>query len=457
MPGDVSHHRLIARPPGLPGYQPGRWCAVCGKTTSNRTIIDCSSGDCPNTSHTNCLGDNSTFDCCEVSALRTAQGITSPVVYQVAAAEPPEGGAAFHAEPFDSRDYCKTCGRNGHTENNCLRRNKCTHCLRVGHTAKECRTRIAQEREENFLRKISTEQAQNNALLFKVSVDSFLLLLIPLVLPYPSLSPVTGLQDIRHTHHTHNHSTPLTPTHTLSSRLTPFIQPGVMPGRKSRDQLTIISANVRGLLTNIGDLVNSHVIPRTPDIVATVETFMNESVPDNFGHMKGYTRWHRRDRTHGTFGGVAVSFHKSLSVQPLDVDLPNHLEIMFFKIWAQHQTVLLCVCYRPQWQGSEPIVFLQTHLDELLQLHTCNHVIIVGDMNQHLVARSFEELLTVHGLFNHVDFPTHISGSSLDPVVSDLPDSVVTCSPLSAVGSSDHMAILTLIQITPQRDGRHTH
>ncbi|XP_069987649.1 uncharacterized protein [Penaeus vannamei] len=229
-----------------------------------------------------------------------------------------------------------------------------------------------------------------------------------------------------------------------------------MPGRKSRDLLTIISANVRGLLTKIGDLVNSHVIPRTPDIVATVETFMNESVPDNFGHMKGYTRWNRRDRTHGSFGGVAVSFHKSLSVQPLDVVLPSHLEIMFFKIWAQHQTVLLCVCYRPQWQGREPIVFLQTHLDELLQLHTCNHVVIVGDMNQHLVARSFEELLTVHGLFNHVDFPTHISGSSLDPVVSDLPDSVVTCSPLSAVGSSDHMAVLTLIQVTPQRDAAVT-
>ena len=143
-----------------------------------------------------------------------------------------------------------------------------------------------------------------------------------------------------------------------------------MPARKSRDQLTIISANVRGLQTNIGDLVNSHVIPRTPDIVATVETFMNESIPDNFGHMGGYTRWYRRDRTGGTFGGVAVSFHKSLSVQPLDIALPNHLEIMFFKIWAQHQTILLCVCYRPQWQGSEPIVFLQTHLDEMLQQHT---------------------------------------------------------------------------------------
>ena len=416
MPGDVSHHRLIARPPGLPGYQPGRWCAVCGKTTSNRTIIDCSSGDCPNTSHTNCLGDNSTFDCCEVSALRTAQGITSPVVYQVAAAEPPEGGAAFHAEPFDvpaaddddddlddllqldprelvenirqlrkelkrkknilsffeatsqtlaekrdavvtvldlidnicatrssaeeldtrsiaatakphrideewdrqvassdvtanwwksgkprplqstvttttinpsgsrhlhspqttiipskgastatetvaapknyrntrvtenyknnkthtrqsnksllgntvtprpsprnqSRDYCKTCGRNGHTENNCLRRNKCTHCLRVGHTAKECRTRIAQEREENFLRKISTEQAQNNALL----VQSLSRLLPPAPhTPGPALpQPLAGNWAPGHQTYT-PHPQPFYPAHAHPYTLQPL-------------------------------------------------------------------------------------------------------------------------------------------------------------------------------------------------------------------------------------------
>ncbi|KAK4297215.1 hypothetical protein Pmani_030362 [Petrolisthes manimaculis] len=87
MPGDVSHHRVITRPPGLPGYQPGRWCAVCGKTTSDKTIIDCSSGDCPNTSHTTCLGNSNTFDCCEVSALRTSLGITAPVFYQGATAD----------------------------------------------------------------------------------------------------------------------------------------------------------------------------------------------------------------------------------------------------------------------------------------------------------------------------------------------------------------------------------
>ena len=64
-----------------------------------------------------------------------------------------------------NRGYCNHCRRSGHTENSCLRRNKCTHCLRAGHSVQECFTRIAQERQKNFFRRISTEQAQNNALL----------------------------------------------------------------------------------------------------------------------------------------------------------------------------------------------------------------------------------------------------------------------------------------------------
>lgn len=74
MPEDVTLHSLIQRPSGFPGYPPGRWCGACGKSTSKRTIIDCSTGDCPSTSLTTCLGDN-TFDC---------SGNHHPVVNQVA-------------------------------------------------------------------------------------------------------------------------------------------------------------------------------------------------------------------------------------------------------------------------------------------------------------------------------------------------------------------------------------
>lgn len=157
-------------------------------------------------------------------------------------------------------------------------------------------------------------------------------------------------------------------------------------------------------------------------------------------------KWHRRDRTRGTFGGMAVCLHKNLSVMPLDVTLPDRLEMTFFMILGKHLgSMPFCVRYRPQWQGIEPIVFLQIHPDRLLQQHSCYYVVIVGDMNHHLVARPFEKLLTVFGLTNHVDFPTHKLGSSLDPVISVLPDSVVICRPLGTLWSSDHLAVLNVI------------
>ena len=78
----------------------------------------------------------------------------------------------------------------------------------------------------------------------------------------------------------------------------------------SHDSLNIISANVRGLLTNIGDLTYSFIIPHKPDIVATVETFFNDQVPDNYGKVDGYSNWYRRDRKEGQKGGIAVCLKK---------------------------------------------------------------------------------------------------------------------------------------------------
>ncbi|KAK3867727.1 hypothetical protein Pcinc_026836 [Petrolisthes cinctipes] len=208
-----------------------------------------------------------------------------------------------------------------------------------------------------------------------------------------------------------------------------------------------------GLQTNIGDLIHSYVIPYTPDVIATVETFLNPTIPTNFGHIQGYSGWHRRDRANGTFGGIAVCFREGLAVEALDVDMDRHLELMFFRLWTrQRDTILLCICYHPQWQGSDPIHFLHTNLDTLLLQHSCKHLVVIGDMNQHLVARDSEELLTMYGLSNHVTFPTHTSGSSLDPVITDLPDGIITCHPLGMVGSSDHSAILTTINTTADND-----
>lgn len=93
-------------------------------------------------------------------------------------------------------------------------------------------------------------------------------------------------------------------------------------------------------------------------------------------------------------------------------------------------------------------------MDELLQQHSCGHVVIVGDMKQHLIARSFEELLIVFGLTNQEVFPTHISGSSLDPAISDLPEVLTICRPHSTVSSSDHFVVLGVISFCARGEFR---
>ena len=219
------------------------------------------------------------------------------------------------------------------------------------------------------------------------------------------------------------------------------------------NMLQVLSANVRGLLTNIGDYTHSFINQYNADIVVAVETFFNESVPENYGRIKGYSSWCRKDRIERDKGGIAVCFKDNLHVQPLDVNVPNHMEMLFHKIYLKNSiTALLCTCYRPQWQGTEPVDFLESNLDDIMVKYSCQHLIIVGDMNQNIIKRSFENLLSVYGLTNHVNFPTHISGSSLDPVITDLPESLVNCQPLGFVGSSDHQVIHTKINIIPNYD-----
>lgn len=122
-------------------------------------------------------------------------------------------------------------------------------------------------------------------------------------------------------------------------------------------------------------------------------------------------------------------------------------------MWITQETsVFLCICYRPQWEGAEPIHFLRDNLDRIFFKHSCQHIIVLGDLNQYLMATAFGNL-TVFGMHNQVDFPIHISASLLDPDLSDFPESLVQCFALDNVGTSGHTAILTTIQIALKQDG----
>ena len=222
----------------------------------------------------------------------------------------------------------------------------------------------------------------------------------------------------------------------------------------NKETLTLLSANVRGLRSNLGSLTNM-AITNKADIIICTETFLDETIPKGAYKIPGYGPWERRDRKHGSKGGVAVCFKTELHIQPLDPEIPDPLEIMFFKLIVNSShSVLICALYRPQWQGRQPLDFLLNNLDSLMIQNNCSNVMLLGDWNQHLVQDTFDELLVVYDLHNHVDFPTHQAGSSLDPVISDLPDLLESCEPLSFVGTSDHHGILTRFVIADNKENK---
>lgn len=216
--------------------------------------------------------------------------------------------------------------------------------------------------------------------------------------------------------------------------------------------LTILTANVRGFRTNVGELTHT-ALTQHADIVVAVETFLDDSCVTTCDKITGYSHWTRRDRHGGQGGGLAVCHREGLQIDFLTVNTPDVLEIMFLRALLEDRgALLLCVMYRPQWQGSEPLTYLTDNLDDIMATHHCQNVVVVGDLNQHLVMRAFTELTVVQGLHNHVDFPTHQRGGSLDPVLTDLAGGSVRCRPLDFVGTSDHLAILSTLTLAPARE-----
>ena len=101
----------------------------------------------------------------------------------------PSLSAANLSRPAAPSQFCHHCKRKGHIESSCLRKKKCDYCHRQGHSIQDCHTRLAEERQQQFLHRISTEQAQNNA----IPVQSLSRLLAPASLhPAASDKPPQG-------------------------------------------------------------------------------------------------------------------------------------------------------------------------------------------------------------------------------------------------------------------------
>ena len=179
-------------------------------------------------------------------------------------------------------------------------------------------------------------------------------------------------------------------------------------------ELRIVSANVRGFHTNVGELTHRFVGTKNPDIVFVTETFLDDNIPPTYARIQGYSTWIRKDRsTQGC--GVALCHKTFLDLIVLDTPIPERLEMLIFKIKGDGGRSILCMgCYRPPTQGIVLVDFITENIDHLMTAHQCENVLILGDLNPPGIQNAFESLLTVFDLQNHISTNRlHLSRSDL--------------------------------------------
>ena len=118
-------------------------------------------------------------------------------------------------------------------------------------------------------------------------------------------------------------------------------------------------------------------------------------------------------------------------------------EIVEFSEWRVSFNSLrakLVVVYRPPYSEAHPItprVFLEelgSYLETIIL--SPESLILTGDYNFHVDveddpdARAFLDLLASMGLKQHVNVPTHVSGHTLDLMITREHDLVISCVPV---------------------------
>jgi hypothetical protein len=154
----------------------------------------------------------------------------------------------------------------------------------------------------------------------------------------------------------------------------------------------------------------------------------------------------RQDTANGVGGGLAVYSVSDLTILPCDQAI-NFNQYSKFKIVAGCDVVHVYLVYRSPASGIDS----KEQICELFSAAEKNSI-FVGDFNmpdinwQTGMADSRAsgmvlEAATAAGLYQLVDFPTHMRGNVLDLILTNIPDRISNVSDAGRIGRSDHVAI----------------
>nr|XP_054755767.1 uncharacterized protein LOC129261749 [Lytechinus pictus] len=231
----------------------------------------------------------------------------------------------------------------------------------------------------------------------------------------------------------------------------------------TKDSVTLALWNARSL-NNKTHMFCDLMINNRVDIAAITETWFTGDHRDDIplAHISSTLQSyivHHVPREGRLGGGVAVCVHQSFKVKRFQsANIFTSFEYMDVLVTAHgHVPVRLLVVYRPQRTASGQStdqLFLQEFSTLMEQLVSSTHqLLIVGDFNYHVDIATdsnsvnFLNDIAALNLQQHVHFPTHKNGHTLDLVLTRANEALISNVSKEGYLPSDHVAVTCTLNI----------
>ena len=210
--------------------------------------------------------------------------------------------------------------------------------------------------------------------------------------------------------------------------------------------------NARSLRNKI-EAVTDHIVNENIDICIFTETWLKDWDTTTIAGLSptGYEFRNFPRPSDRRAGGTGVMFKNSLNVNLSDGNEKQSFEFSEWSVRCRQQVINVVSLYRPPYSVDHPItsrVFFEefsAYLEDIVM--TPGILLITGDFNFHVDcpsdndAKNFADILQTYGLKQHVHVPTHISGHTLDLIITRSNNDLTVSSPTASVILSDHFFV----------------
>ena len=202
-----------------------------------------------------------------------------------------------------------------------------------------------------------------------------------------------------------------------------------------------------------------YVIGLRSDLCIVTETFLTErnNVTRAALHPEGYS-FKDQPRLNGSARGGTGIFHKDcFIVEKTDAGQKESFEFSEWNVSWLNNLLKVCIVYHRPYSVSNPVTnstFISEIKDYFETVALSNgKLLIAGDFNLHVedlsdcYGKQLNEVLSSFGLINHVTVPTHISGHTLDLIISRNTDELEITPPRAGYFISDHCFISAFLDV----------